>query len=441
MGNAFAPPALGETHSIDTSRACGLVVTPFHPNHPILMPRFHALVFFFSLALASRAERFTLDSAVIHAINNNPDLAAARLSVDEAKARLTHAGRLPNPDLESELRPNLAGREFSVGVGFVQKFPLTDRLRLEKQISQSGVLQAETEVAAAERTLATAIRALGVRMLALQDEKVLKESMVNNSKELASSAAKIAAMGEGSSLEAAQFELEAQQLSIDVLNLEAEKAAILGQLRPLLGVPSEAPLVLDGALPPAVLPRISVPDFKQLPDYQLALARVEAARHTLALAKASKWEDISVGLAAEIDRSEDAPEGLQTDGFLGLKLSVPLPLWNKNEGRIAEAAASAVRSEKEVLALAARVRAEAAAAHAEMQAAQRVATQTKEMLIPKAILLEERLTDAYRTAQPGSQLSDVLRAREKRLALEKAKLDALRTFHLARVRYEAAMGR
>jgi cobalt-zinc-cadmium efflux system outer membrane protein len=161
----------------------------------------------------------------------------------------------------------------------------------------------------------------------------------------------------------------------------------------------------------------------------------------VALAKASKWEDVHVGLAAEIDRSEDAPEGLQTDGFLGLKVSVPLPLWNKNEGRVLEAEASAGRLEKEAVALAARVRAEAAAAHGEMRAAQSIATQAKDMLIPKAILLEERLTDAYRTAQPGSQLSDVLRAREKRFALEKAKLDALRAFHLARVRFDAAMGR
>ncbi len=437
----MAPPALGVAHSIDMSSACGPAVSTFHPNHPIFMSRFNALVFFFSLALASRAERFTLDSAVTHAIDNNPELAAARLSVDEAKARLLHAGRLSNPDLESELRPNVGGREFSIGVGFVQKFPLTDRLRLEKQISQSGVLQAEAEVAAAERTLATAIRALGVRMLVLQDEKLLKESMVSNSQELASSAARIAAVGEGSSLEAAQFELEAQQLSMDVLNLEAEKVAILGQLRPLLGVSPEVPLILDGALPLAVLPRDSVPDFKQRPDYQLALARVEAARHAVALAKASKWEDVHVGLAAEIDRSEDAPEGLQTDGFLGLKVSVPLPLWNKNEGRVLEAEASAGRLEKEAVALAARVRAEAAAAHGEMRAAQSIATQAKDMLIPKAILLEERLTDAYRTAQPGSQLSDVLRAREKRLALEKAKLDALRAFHLARVRFDAAMGR
>jgi hypothetical protein len=67
------------------------------------MSRFNALVFFFSLALASRAERFTLDSAVTHAIDNNPELAAARLSVDEAKARLLHAGRLSNPDLASAL--------------------------------------------------------------------------------------------------------------------------------------------------------------------------------------------------------------------------------------------------------------------------------------------------------------------------------------------------
>jgi hypothetical protein len=46
----------------------------------------------------------------------------------------------------------------------------------------------------------------------------------------------------------------------------------------------------------------------------------------------------------------------------------------------------------------------------------------------------------YKQAQPGTQLTDVLRSREKRLAIEQASLDALRTYHLARIRFNAALG-
>src|SRR5690606_31038200 len=87
----------------------------------------------------SRAARFTLDSAVPYALRNNPELAAARLSIAEARGRLAQAGRLPNPELESAIRPNVRGREYSAEIGFVQKFPLTNRLRLERAVSGAAL--------------------------------------------------------------------------------------------------------------------------------------------------------------------------------------------------------------------------------------------------------------------------------------------------------------
>jgi cobalt-zinc-cadmium efflux system outer membrane protein len=46
--------------------------------------------------------------------------------------------------------------------------------------------------------------------------------------------------------------------------------------------------------------------------------------------------------------------------------------------------------------------------------------------------------DAFRKGQ--GELQAVFRSLEKRLELSSARLDALRGFHLARVRYEAAIG-
>lgn len=396
---------------------------------------------FFGASATGFAARFTVESAVTYAVAHNPDLAAARFSIEEARGRLLGSGRLSNPELESDLKPNVRGREFSFGVGFVQRFPLTNRLRLEKAVSKSELDAAEAEIRAAEFKLGTAVRMVGVKILSLDVSKALKDKQIANSNDLAASAAKLAAAAEGSGVEAAQFELEAQQLSLDLLRLDSERATLLGEARPLLGVPASEKVEFTGSLPEVKLPGAAVPNLTSRADYQAAQARILAAYQGIDLAKANKWADAGVGFGAEVDRSEDAPEVLKTDGMVGIKFSLPLPFWNKNEGKIKEAEATAARAEKEADALAAAVRAEAMAALGEMRAAQRVLDETTSVLLPKALQLEEKISGFHKQAQPGVLITDVLRAREKRLAIEQAKVDALRAWHLARIRYHAAMGR
>ena len=346
----------------------GFAVPSFHQNQTTFMFRSFIVFAFLGTSATGFAARFTLDSAVTYAVTHNPDLAAARYSIEEARGRLLGSGRLSNPELESDLRPNVRGREFSFGVGFVQRFPLTNRLRLERAVSQAEVATAEAEVLAAEVKLGTAVRSVAVKILSLEGSKALKEKQIANSKELAASAAKIAASAEGSGLEATQFELEAQQLSLDLLQLESERATLTGEARPLLGIPVSETIEFTGGLPDVAVPSAASPNVTARADYLAAQARIEAARQGIALAKANKWADAGVGLGAEVDRSEDAPDGLQTDGIIGIKFSLPLPFWNKNEGKIKEAEAATARADA---AKATAARAEASKAEATQAEAQR----------------------------------------------------------------------
>jgi len=57
-------------------------------------------------------------------------------------------------------------------------------------------------------------------------------------------------------------------------------------------------------------------------------------------------------------------------------------------------------------------------------------------------LAEEQRTLAETTYRNGQgEIQSVLRTREKRLQLAVARLDALREFHLARVRHETALAK
>jgi cobalt-zinc-cadmium efflux system outer membrane protein len=398
------------------------------------------LLFMLALAVPGlRAETFTVEGAVARALRANPDLAAARWSIEEARGRLWQSGRLPNPELETELKPNVRGREFSFSAGFMQKYPLTKRLFIERVISEAGVKAAEAEVRNAERMLKAEVRTAAVKLQGLAGVRALKELQRKNSLSVAEVATRIAQVGEGSNLKAAQLELEAQQLSLDLLQVEAERVALIGTLRPLLGLKSGTAISISGDLPAPSGSGSGTPSVDQRPDYQLAGAKEEAARAGIDLARAGKWDDATYGLTAEFERMEDAPEGLENDGFIGFKFSLPLPFWNKNEGKVHEAAAAAAKAGREKEALALRIRAEATAARAEMAVAAKIIGETSGPLLNKARELEELNMSANKLGQ--ASVTDVLRSRERRFALETARLNALRDYHLARVRLMAAQGR
>jgi cobalt-zinc-cadmium efflux system outer membrane protein len=382
--------------------------------------------------------RLTFDDAVAHALRHNLDLAAARWSIEEARGRMTQAGRLGPPELGSEFKPNVAGREGTLSLGFTQRFPAAAQLRAERAVSWSGFVAAEAEVRDAERRVAREVGSLAVEGLALLAQQGLKDRQIANSRELADTSRRSAQRGEGSGIDTAQFELETRQLELERQRLDAQLAENLAELRSWLGWPNGLGLQLTGELPsPADLAAEGL-NPEQRPDYRAAIARSEAARHGVALARASRWEEISVGVFGELDRREDAPVGLEDESMVGLRLSVPLPIWGRFRGRIDEASASANRAEKEAEALAVRIRAETAVARVRMDAASRQAAEIERELLPRAADLEKRLWAAHQQGQ--ATLTDVLRARERRLGLEATALTLRRDYHLAKVRYDAAAG-
>jgi cobalt-zinc-cadmium efflux system outer membrane protein len=235
------------------------------------------------------------------------------------------------------------------------------------------------------------------------------------------------------------LDLEAQQLSTELLQLDVERATVIGELRPLLGLGAGDTPVIRGELPP--VSRIPAGGATPLAraDFQAAQSTAEAARENAALARTSRWEDIGVGLRVAREQEDDPAEGYMRDNFVGLRITIPFPLWNDQTGRIREATAAAARAQKDVEALDVTIRAEAAAARDTMAALARIVGQIDKELLPRAVQVEEQLRAGYSTGQTA--LLEVLRARDRRLLLQRQRLDALRDYHLARVRHSSATGR
>lgn len=366
--------------------------------------------------------------------SHHPALKAARLAVEEARGRQLGAGRLANPSLGYDFQNQSAVSPRTGVISLDQSFPLTRRLSLEKKLAAQFVTAAGLEVADAERRFIAEAESMAVRLLTLSRQRQLREQQMELAQKLADFAQGRAEAGEVSPLDAKQVRLDAQKLRIESLMLEAESVALLGQLKPMLGLRSEEPLSLTGGLPALALPASS--SWRQRPDYRLAQTHMEAAQTSRQLAKAKRLPDVTAGLFGAHEMQEVTSSQRERTGFIGFRVSIPLPFWNRNQGEIAEKAASAERARLEAEALAALIHGEAGTARSEMETHASIVRETRDTLVPLAVRQSAEMEKAYESGQ--ADLLSVLRSRDQRLQLESAVLDAERDFHLARIRYEAA---
>jgi cobalt-zinc-cadmium efflux system outer membrane protein len=398
------------------------------------------LTFLLFLTAASSASALTLSLSDIgpRVRAAHPSLKAARMAVEEARGRQLGAGRLSNPSVGLDSRNETYLSPGDVMFSLDQSFPITKRLRLEKQLTAQLVTAAELEVKDAERRLISEAQTLAVQILAIEQQRSLRKQQTELATKLSEFVTGRAKAGELSALDAAQAQVDAQRLIVEARKLEGESRSLLGTLKPMLDLDPDDALSLSGALTEMNVPGKGA-NWAVRADYQLAEAKLIASQTDIGLAKANKWQDVNAGIFAGPETQNMSGEDRRTNGVIGFRISLPLPFWNKNEGQVAEKTAAAERANLEQAALGKQIRSDAENARKDMQMSHDLARETRDKLLPLVIEQTGKLEKAYESGQ--TDLLTILRAREQRLALEAAALDAVRDFHLARIRYETAIGK
>lgn len=393
---------------------------------------------FLLLASATTTQALTLDlSAVAERVRRqHPSLKAARFVVEEARGRQQGAGRLSNPTFETSFQNESRVSPRATVFSLDQAFPVTKRLSLEKRLTAQLVQAAELEVHDVERRYIAEARTLAVKLLAVDQHLVQHRQQMELAQKLSSFAKDRAAKGELSILDSAQAQVDLQRIMLESRKLETERISLRGSLKPMLGLEAKDDLSISGDLKATQLPATGA--WQQRPDYRLALTKTEVAQTEARLAQAKRWQDVSAGFFAAREQQDVTPRHTERTGFVGFRISIPLPLWNRNQGEIAEKAASAERARLEKEALAVQITSEASTARQEMEANAALLRETRDQFLPLVIEQTTKLEKAYEAGQ--TDLLTVLRARDQRLELESGALDAARDFHLARIRYEAATG-
>ncbi len=384
---------------------------------------------------------YTPEQAIDRAIANNPELRAARYQIAVAQANLKWSGKLDDPEFELSANTDQWGlndNEGLIAVALSQKFPLTGRLKQERNVSEVDLALAKAEVRVAEWNLAGRVRETAVDALALQRQIQLHEQLRRVLTDLFEQIDRAFQQAEASQLDVTEAQLEAETQTKEIRTLEAELILLNGRLRGLIGDLPELQVSIAGNLSAPAYFQIPATDtvLARRPDLQLRLLEQRRAEASVQLARSRRWQDIAVRLFLERETAQDAPEGLERNTFAGVGFSVPLPLRSP-EARLTDAPRQQLAGAKaSAEARSAVIRNEIATANEDVARRRLVWEQAS----GETLLLARRNVREVREAWQLGKESFVRlqRAQERALNLEENAIEALREYHLARARLRKA---
>ncbi len=389
------------------------------------------------------SDPLTADDAVLEALAANRDLQAARFSIDIARGGLLQAGRLENPELELGYADDFAFKaegERVGSVGFAQSFPVTARLAREKGVARKDVAIAEAEVRDFVRNLVAEVQSAFYSIRARDEQLGVNRQLVASVRDVENATAHRLEAAEASAAEVSLLRIDRLRLEQDAQRLIRERDVAAAALARLLGRETPAGMKPVGELDPGSLPSPpAANDLGGRPDLEAARREIERADADRALARAEVWEDWTVGLGFERERQVfDAPIGIKRDSFLTFDVTVPLPLWNRQQGRIAAAEAELRRSRRSRDGLVLRIEEEIHAAEARVRTLRSSVDAYAENILPEATRSQELYEQGYRQGLVG--IAELLQAQRQYNESRALYFELLGDLRQAAVELEAARG-
>jgi len=369
--------------------------------------------------------------------NSHPRIQAANLKLVEAQGHIDQAGRHANPTLTVGTGKSLLDPDLSVGASFSQVFPVTNRLSIEKRISKESFHMAQQEIDIVTNAIVKEAQLHAVDFLSVEAQKSQINKQIKALETLASFIEAAAAKGELSPLDANQTRFEISNLKANLKALSDQKSIALTAFKTSLGIPASREIKIIGNLNSSKLPTSSL-SVEKLPQIRLKHWELAQAKSNVLLQKANRFEDVEMSISGELGSTKDEPEDREAEAAIGFELSIPLPLYDKNEGNIKAATAFSKRIHLEKKALEQQIRSEASTQKLMMQTWLTQNNTLRTTLLPAARRNSNQLDKAYRRGQ-GS-FTDLLKSKLQELEIESQIVENTIAFHKAKVIYLATIG-
>lgn len=375
------------------------------------------------------AAELTLASAVDRALKRNPDLIASRYELTAAQSRILQADLRLNPQIDLELE-NFAGSGAATGTD-----TLETTLSLSQVIELGGKRGLRRSVAEADSDLiAIEQRARQLDVLAEVTQRFIEVVAAQERARFAAESSKLArqtldtinarvqaarapvAEGSRARIAVTRTSIEERRAATALRSARHALASLWGDVEPTFTAAS-ADLFAFG--PVEAFPTL-VRQVERNPDITrfATQARLRDAELRLARAQARPNLAFSIGVR-QLQESNDTA---LVAGF-----SMPLSVFDGNQGAIREARVRRAQSDAELQAALVRIRGTLYAAYQEMTAARESADSLRNEAIPQAQTALEQTRSGYERGR--FSFLELLTAQQELLALRAAAIDAAADYH------------
>lgn len=396
------------------------------------------------LTTASAAERapttLTLAEALARVLRASPELAVFPYEARAAEARALQAGRRPNPELSIEVENvtgsgNLAdGGSMETTLALSQVVEMGGKRGLRRDVGRwrQEALEQDYELARLDVLAAAASRYLEVvqarRLLDFAEQAAdwtqAAEDVVRRKFEAGGASRAELSRARTDVMRA---ELAVDTLEVELANARRRLASLWGETEPDFG---EAEAALFALAPLPDFERLQT-QLEQAPQLQrfLTLERLRQAEVDLAVARARQNIEVGVGLK-HVQEADDVG--------LVLELSMPLGVFDRNQGNIAAAREDLAKLDLQEKVARVKVITELRNAHARLKQARKRVGTLRGQILPEA----ERALELIQQGYSDGRFSylELVEARQELLAVKNEAVVAATDFHQTLITLESLTG-
>ncbi len=398
-------------------------------------------------AFSYKEGQVSLEVALQTAMRENPDLNVIREKLKVAHARIEGIALLGNPELETEFAGGIDGDQ---GLELTQLFQLGGQRGHQRRIAKIHLEKVNAELAEASRLLTKSVKIAFYELALAQEKLELVKEVIQHNEQMS---------------DIAQFQFEAGDISVTQVNLaniqlqsalreatmlEGELQLVQLELNNLMGSPLETTRIAVGGLPdfstaglgsPQTTPKMSPDVFSKLTldilethalesrnDLKSVQLNAKLTENELRLAKAANIPDLSVGALAQRSSGENQ---------IGVKLTVPLPFFDRNRAEIDAAKAQQQVDAIEISSQERQISQEVMTAFLSLKTAQKT---LKFYEGDSVRLLNENLKLTRTAYELGeAKLLEVILMQNEFIEMRSAYLEALAAYYKALAQLEAAI--
>lgn len=381
------------------------------------------------------------DAAVRIALLNNRALRAELRELGVARGRLVQAGLLPNPRVEAELLP-----ERNTEVELRVEYDLRGLLLapLQSHAAEADVRAARCRAAAAVVALGFETRAAFYAMQAAEARLAVGQRSLDAFAAGRDFARALVAAGNLPPLDAATQEAAYQEARVDVAELELEVLDRREALHRLLGLHADETRWRAGAPLAPVPEALAIPERAESSALTASLdgaamrAQLEGVARRAGVARVA---GLVPELAADVHLLAGDPSqsgaSLGDRWTAGAGVSLALPLFDRQQGRVRELTAEFDGLMERYVGLAIDLRSEVREARNRLASTHARARQYDAVILPARARVLEQTVLQYNAMQTG--VLQLLDARRAQLQSELAAVEARRAYWTAAAAFEALL--